>query len=280
MFPVPWSAASGYQGVMFFYASKIAWFLAKPGNLLLILLVVGTVLLWTRWRRTGRWLSAGAVTLGVAVAVLPLGHWLWVTLENRFPSMAETPEGVDGIVVLGGVVNQYITKARGQAAIGGAVERLTAFAELALRYPDAKLIFSGGSGFTFRQELKESHYVGPVFGRLGLQAGRVVYEDRSRNTAENAEFSRLAARPQPGETWLLVTSAFHMPRAVGSFRRAGWKVVPYPVDYATDGSFETPSPVDFVAGIGSLDGALHEWIGLAVYRLSGKTDAFFPAPGE
>ena len=113
---------------MFFYASKIAWFLARPGNLLLMLLVLGTVLLWTRWRRAGRWLSAGAVTLGVVMAVLPLGHWLRVTLENRFPLVTATPVRVDGIVVLGGVVNQFITEARGQAAIGGAVERLTAFA--------------------------------------------------------------------------------------------------------------------------------------------------------
>lgn len=264
---------------MFFYASKIAWFLAKPGNLLLILLVLGAALLWTRWRRTGRWLCAGAVTLGMVMAVLPLGQWLRVSLENRFPLLTTTPERVDGIVVLGGVLNQFITKARGRAAIGGAIERLTAFAELAGRYPDAKLVFSGGSGDPFRRELKESHYVGPVLERLGLEAGRVIYEDRSRNTAENAEFSRDIARPQPGETWLLITSAFHMPRAVGSFRRAGWNVVPYPVDYTTDGDYQTMPPGGFSAGLISLESALHEWIGLALYRLTGKTDALFPAPG-
>ena len=129
------------------------------------------------------------------------------------------------------------------------------------------------------QELKESHYVGPVLERLGLEAGRVIYEERSRNTAENAKFSRDIARPQPGETWLLITSAFHMPRAVGCFRRAGWNVVPYPVDYMTDGDYQTAPPGSFSAGLGSLDGALHEWMGLALYRLSGKTDALFPAPG-
>lgn len=264
---------------MFFYASKIVWFLAKPGNLLLILLVLGAALLWTRWRRTGRWLCAGAVTLGMVMAVLPLGQWLRVSLENRFPLLTTTPERVDGIVVLGGVLNQFITKARGRAAIGGAIERLTAFAELAGRYPDAKLVFSGGSGDPFRRELKESHYVGPVLERLGLEAGRVIYEDRSRNTAENAEFSRDIARPQPGETWLLITSAFHMPRAVGSFRRAGWNVVPYPVDYTTDGDYQRTPPGGFSAGLISLESALHEWIGLALYRLTGKTDALFPAPG-
>ena len=72
--------------------------------------------------------------------------------------------------------------------------------------------------------------------RLGLAAGRVIYEERSRNTSENAEFSLAIARPQPGETWLLITSAFHMSRAVGSFRRAGWNVVPYPVDFRPMGT--------------------------------------------
>lgn len=264
---------------MFFYASKIAWFLVKPGNLLLIVLVLGVALLWTRWRRTGRWVCAGAVVFSVLLSTVPLGHWLQVTLENRFPQVTAAPERVDGIVVLGGVVNQFITKARGQSAIGGAVERLVAFAELAGRYPNAKLVFSGGSGDPFRQDLKESQFVGPVLVRLGLAAGRVIYEERSRNTTENAEFSLAIARPQPGETWLLITSAFHMPRAVGSFRRAGWNVVPYPVDFSTDGDYPAAPPGSFSAGLGSLEKALHEWVGLAVYRLAGKTDAFFPAPG-
>ena len=264
---------------MFFYASKIAWFLAKPGNLLLIVLVLGVALLWTRWRRAGRWVCAGAVALSVAISALPLGQWLRVTLENRFPQVTTTPARVDGIVVLGGVVNQFITKARGQAALGGGIERLVAFAELAGRYPDAKLVFSGGSGNPFRQDLKESQFVGPVLERLGLAAGRVIYEERSRNTSENAEFSRAIARPQPGQIWLLVTSAFHMPRAVGTFRRAGWNVVPYPVDYSTDGEYSAAPPGGFSTGLVSLERALHEWVGLAIYRLAGKTDALFPAPG-
>ena len=263
---------------MFFYESKIAWFLVKPGNLLLIVLVLGSALMWTRWRRAGRWMCAGAVALGVVMSVLPFGQWLRVSLENRFPQVTATAERVDGIVVLGGVVNQFITKARGQAALGGGVERLTAFAQLAGRYPNAKLIFSGGSGDPFRQDLKESHFIGPVLESLGLGAGRVIYEDRSRNTAENAEFSRAIARPKPGETWLLITSAFHMPRAVGCFRRAGWNVAPYPVDFSTDGDYQTAPPGGFSAGMRSLESSLHEWIGLLLYRLLGKTDAFFPAP--
>ena len=140
------------------------------------------------------------------------------------------------------------------------------------------LIFSGGSGVPFHQALKESHFVGPVLESWGLEAGRVIYEDRSRNTTENAEFSRDIAHPIPGETWILITSAFHMPRAVGCFRRVGWNVVPYPVDYTTDGDYQMAPPGDLSSGLKSLESALHEWIGLVFYRLMGKTDALFPAP--
>ena len=105
-----------------------------------------------------------------------------------------------------------------------------------------------------------------------------MFEDRSRNTHENAVFSHALAQPKPGETWVLITSAFHMPRAVGAFRRAGWTVVPYPVDYALEPDPPMSWQMDFLGAMGTLRSAVHEWTGLAAYRLTGKTDALFPAP--
>jgi len=105
-----------------------------------------------------------------------------------------------------------------------------------------------------------------------------VFEDASRNTVENAEFSHRLAQPKSGETWLLVTSAFHMPRAVGCFRRAGWNVVAYPVDHSTAGESEPPIQFNFGSGLGGLRAAVHEYLGLFFYWIGGKTDALFPAP--
>lgn len=264
---------------MFFYLSKILWTIAQPGNLLLIALLFGVLMLGTRrWRSAGRRIVGVVAVVGAVLAVMPFGAWLIAALEDRFPIVSEMPSQVDGIIVLGGVVDPSLTESRGQVAIGDAVERLMAFASLARRYPDAKLVFSGGSGSLRYQDLKEARYVDPVLRDLGLDGGRVLFEGQSRNTFENAVLSRKVADPKPGGTWILITSAFHMPRAVGSFRAQGWTVLPYPVDYNTlaDQGFEVQ--FNFSGGLRKLGHGLHEWLGLAMYRLTGKTNTFFPGP--
>ena len=265
---------------MFFSLSKVLWILSQPGNLLLIGLCLGAVLMATRrWRKAGQRLMGVTAVVGLMIAVLPLGPWLVTPLEDRFPTVTETPVRVDGIVVLGGIVDPVVTASRGQTAVGGAVERLMAFARLARQYPKAKLVFSGGSGSLTRQDLKEARFVDPVLSTLGLDPGRVMFDDQARNTYENAVLSHALAGPKPGETWILITSAFHMPRAVGSFRAAGWSVLPYPVDYMTRAEQTAELQFNFAGGLGTFGAGLHEWLGLGFYRLTGKTDAFFPAPG-
>ena len=263
---------------MFFELSKTAGaFLVNPGNLFFLVLLLGAVLLWTPARSLGRWLVALAVLSGLFAATVPAGRSALLALENRFPAVRELPSRVDGVVALGGMVDPFVTRARGQLTLSGAVERLLALAEIGRQYPEAKLVFSGGSGVLGRQDATESGALRPHLAAFGLDPARVVFEDRSRNTHENASLTRALVQPRPGETWILVTSAFHMPRAVGAFRRAGWRVVPYPVDYQLE-----PDPpgwgFDFLGGLGALRAALHEWTGLVVYRLSDKTDALFPAP--
>jgi uncharacterized SAM-binding protein YcdF (DUF218 family) len=113
-----------------------------------------------------------------------------------------------------------------------------------------------------------------LFAELGLDTSHVIFEDRSRNTYENAVFSKALAAPAPGETWLLVTSASHMPRSVGIFRAVNWPVVAFPVAYKTGGPYE----IKLAGHLLRLDLALHEWIGLVAYRLLGRTDTLFPAP--
>ncbi len=263
---------------MFFALSKILWFVVNPGNILLILLCLGLVMLSTRWQRGGRRLVGFVAVVGLTLAILPVGSWLFGILEDRFPPVHEPPARVDGIIVAGGIVNPVLTDARKQISIGGAVERLFAMASLARRYPRAKVIFTGGSGQLLHQDKKEARMVPPLIRQLGLDPGRVIFEDQSRNTAENAAFSLPLAKPKAGETWLLVTSAFHMPRAVGSFRQAGWEVTPYPVDYITHGETDSPLQFNFAYGLGSLGNALHEYLGLAAYWLGGKTNELFPGP--
>ena len=150
---------------------------------------------------------------------------------------------------------------------------------MARRYPKARILFSGGTGALIYDEGSESEFVMRLFESFGIAPGRVMLEDRSRNTAENAIFAKKMAAPQRGERWLLVTSAYHLPRAIGAFRKAGFPVEPYPVDWRTRGSEDLLRPFPTVGdGLRRTDTAVREWVGLAVYWLSGRSSEFLPAP--
>ena len=261
-----------------FIASKLFWLVAEPSNFFVLMLVLAALLLLTRWRRWGMRLVGLLAVLGVALMMLPFGAWLVIPLENRFPVPDPMPAHVDGIIVLGGAVSTVLTERRGQPTVNEHAERFLALADLARRYPDAKLVYSGGSAVPFLPEYREADAARAVIDELGIDPKRMIYERQSRNTEENVRYSKALVDPKPGETWLLVTSGWHMPRSVGIFRRQGWNVIPYPVDYLTDGQLVKIKDPDFAEGLGLLHRGLKEWIGLVAYRLFGYSDSYFPGP--
>jgi uncharacterized SAM-binding protein YcdF (DUF218 family) len=184
-----------------------------------------------------------------------------------------------GIIVLGGALDERIAAARGQVATNEAAERMTAAAALARLYPQAKLIFSGGSGALVDDSAKEADVARKLWRELGVPDSQMVFEDRSRNTFENALYTKALVKPRQGEDWLLITSAYHMPRAMGIFRALGMEPIAFPVDYRTFGdSNDFHPPSDGTLAIRNFETAAREWVGLLVYRLTGKTDALLPAP--
>jgi uncharacterized SAM-binding protein YcdF (DUF218 family) len=262
---------------MSFVAGKLAWILLKPSNLLALILALGLVLALLGRRRTGRVLIAGALAAFLAAAVLPLGAWLLSPLENRFPAPA-LPAHVDGIIVLGGTIEPGLSADRKSISLNGNAERLVAFAALARRYPGAKLVFTGGSGDWMQPDQREGDWLGSFLDAVGIAHERVTVERDSRNTDDNARMSKAIVKPQAGEAWVLVTSARHVPRSVGIFRKHGWAVIPYPVDYLTMREVGWRLGFNLAGGLGALDAAAYEWFGLAYYRLSGRIDNWFPQP--
>ncbi|MDE1146294.1 MAG: YdcF family protein [Azospirillaceae bacterium] len=263
---------------MSFLVSKIFWALTAPGNLLLLLLLAGLFLAGAyRGRRSLRCARAAALGL-LAVALLPVGAWSMRTLETRFPAPAALPAHVDGIIILGGSVDQLAAAETGMPEVNAAAERLMVVPDLARRYPDAQIVFSGGSGQVMDPEEKEAPVARAALEEMGMDLNRVVFEGQSRNTWENALFSRDLVHPQPGQTWLLVTSAFHMPRSMGIFRRVGWPVVPYPVDIRAPKVLLYRPDFDLLRGLDLLSQSVHEYIGLVAYRVLGRTDSLFPGP--
>src|ERR1700722_5130833 len=205
--------------------------MALPTNFLFGLGLVGALLLATRFASAGRKIMIASIVLLGVCAFSPLGNLLLYPLESRFPPWDATRGAPDGIVVLGGPIDPDLSIAHNTPVIRSAADRIVAAAALARRYPNARIIFSGGSADLIANDAREADYAGQIFESLGIGKDRLIMERRSRNTYENAVFSKALAAPKDGERWLLVTSAFHMPRAVGLFRRAGFAVEPYPVDW-------------------------------------------------
>lgn len=261
---------------MFFALSKVLGFFALPSNFMAVVGLLGIALLFTRRQRLGRGLMvASLLTLAIA-GWTPLGNWLIAPLENRFPpwNADGTP---DGIVVLGGAISPELSLDRHSLALNESAERMTVVADLAWRYPAARLVFSGGSGHLMGGPA-EADFVLPLFESFGVPRERIMLEGGSRNTAENARFTRDLVQPKPGERWLIVTSAYHMPRAIACFRSAGFAVEAFPVDWRTRAG-DTATPFAALsAGLARTDAALHEWLGLVAYRVTGQTAELWPRP--
>lgn len=265
---------------MFFYLSKAFWFFIQPLNLSIILLLAGAALGAVRLKRTGRAVSGAAVLLLVLCAWTSVGALMLNPLEERFARPADMPSRVDGVVVLGGGFEGAINLVRGGYDLNSGGDRFVEAAILARRFPDARVLVSGGTGTLVLEGEGDADTAPRLLTALGVDRTRLILENRSRNTYENAQFSREMADPKPGETWLLVTSAFHMPRSVGLFRKAGFDVVPWPVDYRTSGEegigLFRDNPTD---SLQNATMAIREWIGLAAYRAAGRIDQILPAPG-
>lgn len=263
---------------MFFTVSKIFWAIAAPINFFIGLGVLGVGLGFTRFTRTAKALTAFSI-IALALSLLtPLSALLLRPLEDRFPRPALDGAAPSGIIVLGGALDELRSEARRQLILTGDGSRLTDGLELARRFPNARLIFTGGSASLSGDQPAEAIGVRKLWLGLGAEEGRLSFEEKSRNTWENALFTRELLKPAPGETWLLVTSAWHMPRAVGIFRRVGFNVIPYPVAYRTFGGSRDWEIIGGPDRASMLEFAVREYIGLVAYRLTGKTDALFPAP--
>lgn len=258
---------------MIVYLGKILWWLASPANLPFTLAVLALLLsCWRRTRSIG--IRAGMATLILAVVLgfLPVGEGALRPLEGYFPPQP-LPSKVDGIILLGGSEEVDIGDFRDRAELSNAGDRYVEFAALARQYPDAQLIYTGGGLDWGRTRINETHIARGTMAKLGLDLARVKFDDKSRNTAENAIYAKALAQPKPGETWLLITSAMHMPRAVNCFLAVDWPVLPRVVDYRTGPWLNEFKPV---VNLLLLDGAVREWIGLIAYRLLGHTRTIMP----
>ena len=186
------------------------------------------------------------------------------SLEQTIPAQ-ELPKQIDGLIVLGDAFHATLSAAYGHPQLGEDAERVTEMIALARQHPQARIIYSGGAGSLIGEATPQTGALRAFLSRLGVNPSTVLVDDRSRNTHENALFGKALAQPKPGETWVLITSAFHLPRAYGTFRKAGWHVTPYPVSYRVQPTFAWAERGHHYAEL-----AMREWVGIVAYKLTGR----------
>lgn len=257
---------------MLYAFSKVLQGIFEPGNLLLILLAIGVWRLATSRRRRGLGLVVFVFVVGALIAIVPIADLPLVPLEGQFPILRKLPDKIDGVILLGGAVDPGLTAEYNQVALNSAAARITEVLRLARHYPTARIVLSGGNASLLHQSTTEAQATARLLEQLGVPSDRLLLENRSRTTHQNAVFSKQLVDPQPGQVWILVTSAYHMPRAVGCFRRIGWPVVPDPVDFEAAMSLD----ISFAEGLTALNKAEHEWLGLVGYYVAGWTSALLP----
>jgi len=251
--------------------SDLTWWALQPSGIVIVLLAVA----WLAGAAGARRWSGAVIGLVVfawlAVVVAPVDAWLAAPLERRHPLPQALPASVDGIVVLGGAVEWRASIERGQLSLGASAERVIAGAALARRYPDAVLAFTGVTPDALSADFRRAPEPASMFFGEAFADRRPLVLSAAASTYEEALLSLERLQPRPGETWLLVTSAWHMPRAWSTFRTLGWTTVPYPVDPMSAGArWGWPDPQGAAARLADVDRIVREWGAVLVYRRTGR----------
>lgn len=261
------------MNTLFFLVSKLFWTFARPESWILLLLLASAFAFRRNRVRTGKNLLLASIVLILAIGTLPIGDVLLRPLETRFPPSPDA-DSPAGIIVLGGGEDGQTMRATGLPEVNDAGDRFLAGLALARRHPDARLIFTGGSAAVIGERVSGAEVAQRIFADMGIAPDRIFLEGASRNTAENAVLTRALIEDPGAGPWILVTSAFHMPRAMGAFCRAGWRgIVAYPIDYRAMGGGGVGW--DLAARLHSFNIAVKEWIGLVAYRATGRTSHMF-----
>ena len=262
---------------MFFYLSKVLWNFFNPINMLVILLFVGITFHLLKKKNFYRRIYQITFILFILIAFLPTGTYLLWKLENAFPKPKIITNNVDGILILAAGINESMTYEHQQIILNDRIERMTESIKLMKKFPKAKIILSGGNGTLSKPKLKGSDAAKMFYKLMEIEIDRIIFEDKSRNTYENFVFSKKFIDNKNNEKWLLVTSAFHMKRAMNVAEKLELNFISYPVDFSLskDFSFKYWYRANYSANINYFYFATHEYLGLIIYYLTGKSNKIY-----
>jgi uncharacterized SAM-binding protein YcdF (DUF218 family) len=252
------------------------WSLSQPSNIVFGLLLLGFVLLLFRVNAFGRRIVGLALFLAVLPALLPMKELIGRRLESAYTSPNPLPEQVDGILVLGGTVDWQVSQSREQMSLNQGGERMMVVSSLAEHYPNARLVFTGLYREVVPNEFATSTISNGFLSGGEFQNRSMIFIGKARSTYEEALLSIQTLQPRVGERWILVTSAYHMPRAMATFQAQGWLMIPYPVDFRTTGKLALRPSMNVLGKLIELDDFSREWGALFIYKRLGRIEKMFP----
>ena len=260
-----------------FVISKLFWLIAQPMSLVMLLIIFGIVSGAYGNSKIRLLCLSGAASILFIALFTTSGAIATGVLEKRFSRPATLETAPTCAIILGGGFDGTISKVRGGFEMGSAGDRFVEGLRIARLYPDMTLIITGGDPTLDHTTEGDAHIAERFFSEFGIAPSRLILERASRNTEENAALTAPVLQANGLSSCLLITSAFHMPRSAGLFRKAGVDFIPWPVDFKTTGQ-ETFSLDFFELGNNAalLEISLHEFVGLAVSYMNGKSDTFFP----
>ena len=259
---------------MSFYLSKILWLIVNPFNIFIFITLFTIFLYFINFRRLSLIIYLINFIFIALISFLPIGSYLTYIIEKEFHTNTKFPDQVDGILILGGATNPLLFKEFDQISLNGSAERLVESVMIIRKFEKAKVIFSGGSGIVNRSDLGHSQVAKLFYKKMGVDINKIFFEDKSRNTHENIIYSKKIAKPKKNENWLLITSAFHMKRALLIAEKNNWKFIPYAVDFKNIKEFKLTPNLNLLSNLNSFQSGLHEWLGLVSYYLMGRTEKF------
>ena len=260
---------------MTFYLSKFLWYFFNPFNCIILLFFLSVILNFLKFLRLSKIILYFTFLLFFITGALPTGSYLLYLLEKNYHNKVNLPEKVEGILILSGATSPFLTKEYDQIALNGSVERLTESIQLIKKYPKAKVFFAGGTGSIQYPDLSHSDVAKKFYESLDVNTKNIFFDKKSRNTYENIVFAKKKFNPNINEKWILVTSAFHLKRAISVGEKLGWELIPYATDYKLPKKFKWKLSFDFFNNLGSLQHSSHEWVGIISYYLMGRSSKIF-----
>ena len=261
----------------FYSLSKALWSIFQPTQILVYLLLLVLILSFFNKNKFSKIVSSITIILFILIIFLPNGTYLLWKLEDTYTIPKSFPNKIDGILILGSGINPFLTYQHSQIILNEKIERITESIKLMKQFPDAKGVYSEGAPITAKTKLTNIDVVKMFYKEMGADNKKIIFENKSRNTYENFIFSRKFINNNNSDKWILLTSAYHMKRAMSVAEKLELNFIPYPVDYRLQTAYNWKLVYivkgrNFLTNLNHFQLAVHEYIGLIVYYLTKKSN--------